>query len=324
MAEFRIDGRMKVKTLKENFFNEYGGILHIKDGNKLADNNATLAAIRQNDDAKGGTLTCRASRTVGKFEQELWDVFGIKVNVFTGDDWVAVLDGITLGKIKDIPKQATTDIMKPLVAYKRNNEDSTDNESSTFENKYPGYTFIDIHLAKYTGELTEEGIEKNHDKLNKYTGAILGYGTHESGDFQSWVWNEIDISDGMHDVLEKKEEILSDFCCDEDETEKVKFDIYYTTSYNVWSPKKISQDEAYAFIGAALELYSGDEYQVYCGDDTNKFVARIQWDSPTEYLICDEECDSWVIDMEDELFEKYTKQKDLKVFKYPKTNSSND
>ena len=104
MAEFRIDGRMKVKTLKDNFFNEYGGILHIKDGNKLADDNATLAAIRQNDDAKGGTLTCRASRTVGKFEQELWDVFGIKVNVFTGDDWVAVLDGITLGKIKDIPK----------------------------------------------------------------------------------------------------------------------------------------------------------------------------------------------------------------------------
>lgn len=119
MAQFKIDGRMKVKTLKENFFNEFGGVLHVKYGNRLADDDATLASIRSNDDAKGGTLTCRASRTVGKFEQELWDVFGIKVNVFTGDDWVAVLDGITLSKIKDIPNQATREIMEQFIAYQR-------------------------------------------------------------------------------------------------------------------------------------------------------------------------------------------------------------
>ena len=57
---------------------------------------------------------CRASGTVGRFEVELWEVFGIKTNVFTGDDWVAVLDGITLGKIKDIPKQATKAKMEEL------------------------------------------------------------------------------------------------------------------------------------------------------------------------------------------------------------------
>lgn len=314
MAEFRIDGRMKVKTLKDNFFNEYGGILHIKDGNKLADDNATLAAIRQNDDAKGGTLTCRASRTVGKFEQELWDVFGIKVNVFTGDDWVAVLDGITLGKIKDIPKQATKEIMEKLIAYKRSKEGSTNNESSTFENEYPGYTFIDIQLAKYTGELTEEGVEENYDKLNEYTGAILGCGVHESGDFYSWVLSGVDISDGMYDVLEKKKEILSDFGCDEDETEEVEFDIYYTTSYKVCSPKKISHDDASTLVAAALELYSATDDREYFDDDTKKFIARIQWDKPTVYFICDEEWDWWEIDMNDELFEKYTKQKDLKVY----------
>ena len=61
MAEFKIDGRMKVKTLKENFKNEFGGILHVKFGKKLADDDATLAAIRSNDAAIGGELVCRAS-----------------------------------------------------------------------------------------------------------------------------------------------------------------------------------------------------------------------------------------------------------------------
>ena len=117
--DFKIDGRMKVKTLKDAFNQKYGGILHIKDGNKNADDNATIASIRSNEGAKGGELVCRASRTVGIFEEELWEVFGIKANVFTGDDWVAVLDGITLGKIKDIPKQATKAKMEDLIAYKR-------------------------------------------------------------------------------------------------------------------------------------------------------------------------------------------------------------
>lgn len=119
MAEFKINGRMKVKTLKENFKKEFGGVLHVKNGNKLADDDATLASIRANDVAIGGELVCRASRTVGKFEQELWDTFGIRVNVFSPDDWVAVLDGITLSKINNIPKNATKADMESLVAYKR-------------------------------------------------------------------------------------------------------------------------------------------------------------------------------------------------------------
>ena len=119
MAEFKIDGRMKVKTLKENFFNEFGGILRVYNGRSEADGDALLSAIRSNDAAKGGELKCRASRTVGKFEQEMWDVFGIKVQVATKDDWVLVLDGITLSKIKDIPKNATRKDMEKFLSYKR-------------------------------------------------------------------------------------------------------------------------------------------------------------------------------------------------------------
>ena len=61
MAEFKIDGRMTVRTLKENFKKEFEGTLRVYDGREKAEDNATLASIRKNDDVKGGELVCRAS-----------------------------------------------------------------------------------------------------------------------------------------------------------------------------------------------------------------------------------------------------------------------
>ena len=135
MADFQIHGRMLVKTLKEQFFNEFGGVLRVYNGNKKANDDDTLAAIRANDAAKGGELTCRANRTVGKFEQEMWDVFGIKVQVATKDDWVLVLDGITLNTIKDIPKNATRAIMEQFLAYQRSKDEKPAEEPAKEEVK---------------------------------------------------------------------------------------------------------------------------------------------------------------------------------------------
>ena len=135
MADFQIHGRMLVKTLKEQFFNEFGGVLRVYNGNKKANDDDTLAAIRANDAAKGGELTCRANRTVGKFGQEMWDVFGIKVQVATKDDWVVVLDGITLNTIKDIPKNATRAIMEQFLAYQRSKDEKPAEEPAKKEVK---------------------------------------------------------------------------------------------------------------------------------------------------------------------------------------------
>lgn len=92
MAEFKIDGRMKVKKLKELFKDEFQGTLRVYNGPKIADDNDTLAAIRGNEGAKGGSLVCRSSRTVGKFIEDMWNTFGIKVKIASPDDWVLALD----------------------------------------------------------------------------------------------------------------------------------------------------------------------------------------------------------------------------------------
>lgn len=134
MAEFKIDGRMKVKSLKEKFFNEYGGVLRVYSGRSKAKDDASLASIRANDVAKGGELTCQGNRTVGKFEKEMWDVFGIKVQVATKDDFILALDGITLAKLKEIPERATKEEMEELVAYKRKEKEVKPEEAVPTDN----------------------------------------------------------------------------------------------------------------------------------------------------------------------------------------------
>ena len=73
-------------------------------------------------------MVCRASRTVGKFEKEMLEVFGIKVQVASPDDWVLALDGITLGNLKNIKNNATKADMEELVAYKRKEKCGENND----------------------------------------------------------------------------------------------------------------------------------------------------------------------------------------------------
>ena len=145
MAEFKIDGRMTVKTLKEKFKKEFEGTLRVYNGREKADDSATLAAIRTGD-VKGGELVCRASRTVGKFEQEMMEQFGIKVQVASPDDWVLALDGITLANLKNIPKQARKADMESLVAYKRGkdieNQECTTAERVKMKDYIPSLQFL--------------------------------------------------------------------------------------------------------------------------------------------------------------------------------------
>jgi hypothetical protein len=131
MAEFKIDGRMTVRKLKESFKNEFEGTLRVYDGRELADDKATLASIRKGD-AKGGELVCHANRTVGKFEEEMKEVFGIRIQVASPDDYILALDGITLANLKNIKEKATKADMEELVAYKRKSstiDTYTDDES---------------------------------------------------------------------------------------------------------------------------------------------------------------------------------------------------
>lgn len=119
MANFKITATTTVAELKEQFHNEFGGILRVYEGRSEAPEDATLVSLG----GKVGELECRASRTVGKFEEAFQEELGLKVKVYTNDNWVTVLDGITLATVREIPKSATKAKMEQFLAYQRDDKE---------------------------------------------------------------------------------------------------------------------------------------------------------------------------------------------------------
>ena len=122
MANFKITSTTTVSELKEQFRKEFGGVLRVYEGRSEASDSAKLVSLG----ATEGEFECRANRTVGSFEEDFKKEFNLKVKVYTKDNWVAVLDGITLASVNDIPKSATKASMEEFVGYKR--EDKNDIE----------------------------------------------------------------------------------------------------------------------------------------------------------------------------------------------------
>ena len=89
MAEFSVNGRTKVKTLKANFKKNFGGTLRVYKSatckGAFADEEATLASIRTGE-AKGGELVVKGNMQVGNFEKKVAELFGIGVQVANADD----------------------------------------------------------------------------------------------------------------------------------------------------------------------------------------------------------------------------------------------
>lgn len=99
MAEFKLDGRMKVKTLKENYKKNFGGTLRVYKSvtckGAMADEDATLASLRA-EGKKGGELVVGGNLKVGNFEKKIAELYGIGVQVATKDDSKLADNDLTL------------------------------------------------------------------------------------------------------------------------------------------------------------------------------------------------------------------------------------
>lgn len=119
MAKFKITPTTTVAGLKEQFRNEVGCVLRVYQGRSEASDGATLVSLG----AKEGELECRTSRTVGKFEEAFQNELNLKVKVYTKDNWVKVLDGITLAVAGQLPNGMTKAKMEEHLSYKRDEEE---------------------------------------------------------------------------------------------------------------------------------------------------------------------------------------------------------
>jgi hypothetical protein len=99
MADLKITGRMSVERLQREFKASFGGSLRVYNGSIFADPKATLASIRKGD-ASGGEFTASGNMFCGRFEKEVLEKFGIKVQVATKDNTALVADNTSLSKLE--------------------------------------------------------------------------------------------------------------------------------------------------------------------------------------------------------------------------------
>lgn len=96
MAEFNINGRMTVSSLRKQFKDAFGATLRVYKGAKFAPENATLASIRSGENVKGGELACRGNLQVANFEAKMKDIFSITVKVANPDNTKLVRGDMTI------------------------------------------------------------------------------------------------------------------------------------------------------------------------------------------------------------------------------------
>ena len=99
MAELKINGRTTVRKLKADFKAAFGSSLRVYMApsckGRMADDAATLASIRA-EGAKGGELSVKGNKAVGRFETEIAENWGIGVQVANADDTALAPNDATL------------------------------------------------------------------------------------------------------------------------------------------------------------------------------------------------------------------------------------
>jgi len=96
MADFKIDGAMKVKKLRTNFKKEFGSTLRLYDGNSFASDDDKVADIAKNIVKRGEGVSANGNLAVKTFEKRMKDVYGIRAQVATKDDSDLVDNDISL------------------------------------------------------------------------------------------------------------------------------------------------------------------------------------------------------------------------------------
>lgn len=264
MATFKITKKTTVAELKEQFSNEVGGTLRIYEGRSEASNDATLVSLG----AKEGELECRTSRTVGKFVEAFQNELNLKVKVCTNDNWVAVLDGITLSTVKDIPNNTTKALMEKYLGYQREDDEKTAESSKIDKVEIPeelkGMPLFDIEFQKIQWPMSDEVREQlDEGELGYSYGGVLMYATDENGDSVSNVMTG-DISDSgdyIDEFVEENEENYPEIA------------IYIPTGFYVYGAEKEDYDCLHE-LGRGLGAFAGMEDYEY----------TFQWDLETPVL----------------------------------------
>ena len=121
MAILNLTKNTTVEALRKEFNDAFGAQIKLYNGNKKAEMSDTLGSLGLTTE---GEFECRSSITVASFTDRMAQNHGLKVKVYTCDEWVAVLDGLTLESAGKVKKNAVKADMESMIAYQRTDSDT--------------------------------------------------------------------------------------------------------------------------------------------------------------------------------------------------------
>ena len=116
MATLQLTKNTTVADLRKQFNDAFGAQVKLYNGNRVAESTDTLDSLGLTAD---GYFECRSNLTVASFINRMKNDHGLKVKVYTCDEWVAVLDGLTLESAGKVKKNAVKADMEGMIAYQR-------------------------------------------------------------------------------------------------------------------------------------------------------------------------------------------------------------
>lgn len=102
---------LTVGFLAQAFKSQFGAVLRIYNGRSKADDGMSLQEVGLKQEIN---TTFDGKQTVGAFVEQMANA-GLKVKVYTCDEWVAVLDGLTLEQAGKVKKSATKADMEKML-----------------------------------------------------------------------------------------------------------------------------------------------------------------------------------------------------------------
>jgi len=106
-----VDGKKTVAELSEEFKTQFGSVLRIYNGRSKADDSLSLQEVGLTGNL---ALPFDGNQKVGDFIAQMAQV-GLKVKVYTCDEWVACLDGLTLTQTGQVKKCAVKADMEKML-----------------------------------------------------------------------------------------------------------------------------------------------------------------------------------------------------------------
>ena len=194
----KIQGKMKVKTLKADFKEEFGLSLRVYDGKSFADVESTLASIRKSEN-KGGELTPKRNMLVGNLEDKLMELFGIKTQISGSNDAYLCNDNLTLASA--LEEDAKKLARKAKKAEKKNSDDTDDSNGE--ETLTGTFTIKDLRLFK----VPEEDVSSDFlDYIVSGVRIIILMDQKPSSDYYFWdgLTEKLVLGNGIGSIVEDR------------------------------------------------------------------------------------------------------------------------